>query len=342
MRSYRLVRSLQNGFLLLDRDEIPVGDPTAFLRALQTRGLSIYSLRAYGFDLVALYRWMDSQNLSVTDLNTTHLLHFIQSRQDMQTHPRSINRMLITIRSFFRFCTGKELEYTTRSTLPAGYYKGRGRDRSLGLHAITAPKHRLLQIKVPRTLVNPLTIDQVRHLFALASRHRDLCIMYLMLFCGLRSQEVINLELSSVCFKNCTIRVRGKGNKERIVPIVDSVSKAITQYLQLERPQFCPCQALFVVLQGRRYGLPLSAEGLRNLFRYRRRQEDLKNANPHRLRHTFGADMARAGLSLNALQKLMGHSDPRVTLQYINLSLSDISNEFEIASEKLSARYHRP
>jgi integrase/recombinase XerC len=99
---------------------------------------------------------------------------------------------------------------------------------------------------------------------------------------------------------------------------------------------------LFVVLQGNKLGHPMTTDGLRSLFRHRRKNDDIKTANPHRLRHTFGADMARSGVRLPILQKMMGHADSKTTLQYINLSMVDIANEFNRASKEINKRYKKP
>ena len=83
----------------------------------------------------------------------------------------------------------------------------------------------------------------------------------------------------------------------------------------------------------------MTSSGLRSLFRYRRRDEEIENANPHRLRHTFGTDMARAGVRLHILQKMMGHEDSKTTLIYINLSMADIAAEFQRAAKEIHNRY---
>ena len=83
----------------------------------------------------------------------------------------------------------------------------------------------------------------------------------------------------------------------------------------------------------------MSRAALRRIFRTRRERESLANANPHRLRHTFGADMIRAGVRLSVLQKMMGHEHPKTTLQYVNVAFTDIQDEFNRAVERVRARY---
>lgn len=84
----------------------------------------------------------------------------------------------------------------------------------------------------------------------------------------------------------------------------------------------------------------MTTSGLRSLFRHRREsRKDVHNANAHRFRHTFGADMARAGVRLPILQRMMGHASPTTTLQYINLSMADIAEQYTRAMQVISKRY---
>ena len=85
----------------------------------------------------------------------------------------------------------------------------------------------------------------------------------------------------------------------------------------------------------------MTLAGLRNLFRHRRKRVALTTANPHRFRHTFGADMARAGVRLPILQLMMGHADLKTTMQYVSLSMADVADEFRMALTKLAVRYRR-
>jgi integrase len=171
-------------------------------------------------------------------------------------------------------------------------------------------------------------------------RYRDLAIVQLMLLCGLRSVEVLHLKTADVTFEDTHVRVYGKGGKERILPLPDTILQTLHGYLRLERPSRCPSSRLFVVLQGPRRGQPMTRAGLRSLFRHRRISlPEVSNANPHRFRHTFGTDMARAGVRLAVLQRMMGHADPVMTMQYINLSMADISAEFKRAVEQIGKHY---
>jgi len=116
-------------------------------------------------------------------------------------------------------------------------------------------------------------------------------------------------------------------------------SNSRDNYLRLERP-LTNSPGLFVSLKGPHRGQPMTPAGLRSLFRHHRRQTQVLRANPHRAqrapRHTFGADMVRAGISLPALMRLMGHSHILTTMLYVTLSPEDVWREFHRAIQNRS------
>ena len=196
-----------------------------------------------------------------------------------------------------------------------------------------------LRVKVPKTIITPLTVNQVQSLLALFTRYRDLALIYLMLLCGLRAQEILNIEKGDFQPSEKTIRVHGKGNKERILPLPEIVCDLVAKYLYFERPKESLTNALFVALQGRQRGKPITIAGLRSLFRVRRSHSGLANIHPHLLRHTFGSAMASHGMSLPVLQRLMGHAFPETTMQYVNFSMNDVIEQFTLATTKLEEIY---
>jgi integrase/recombinase XerD len=311
-----------------------------FLSALSIRGLSVTTLRAYAYDLLTMYRWLLSTKYDVYALNQTNLLGFIAYKKSLNANPKSINRELITIRQFFKFLTGDDVALAAGSTVSSGHYKGRGMDKNLGLHRLKSKRQLNLRVKTPRTLVEPLTEEQVCAFLGTLRRYRDIAIVHLMLLCGLRSQEVLRLHTYDVDLIDHFVRVTGKGDKQRQLPIPSILARSIGDYLELERPQNCPSSNLFVVLQGPRRGKAMTPAGLRILFRYRREHRGIPNANAHRFRHTFGADMARNGVRLPILQKMMGHANAVTTLGYINLSMNDITKEFQRASATIRKKYN--
>jgi integrase len=119
-------------------------------------------------------------------------------------------------------------------------------------------------------------------------------------------------------------------------PLPEDLINVLKKYLFLERPK-TDSPYLFIVIKGPNRGNPLTASAFRTIFRYHRKISGIHKANPHRFRHTFGANMARAGISLIALMKLMGHTHIQTTLQYVNLSVDDIKTEFNKVITKLQA-----
>jgi site-specific recombinase XerD len=312
-----------------------------FLDSLATRGLSPATVRAYAFDLVTLHRWLNAGGASqqVDQLTEALLLDFVVYQQANNAKPRTINRRLVTTRSYYEFVTGHEMPRGIGVTTHGAHHRGRGRERSLGLHTRQRSRRLRLCVKVPRTLIEPLTAEQVRAFLRTVRRYRDLAIVYLLLLCGLRSREVLNMEIDDIRVDERQIRVHGKGNKERVVFLPNPLTHALLGYLKFERPARCLTRRIFVALQGPRRGCPMTPAGLRSLFRQRRRQQNIARANPHRFRHTFGVDMIREGVELPALQKLMGHADITTTMGYVNLSLSDIADDYHRALERMRGKY---
>lgn len=297
------------------------------------------TIRSYGYDLVSVYRWLKKRRKAVKSLTEADLLKFIEYQQGNDAQPKSINRRLVTCRLFYRFCTGQDLAAVPGSMRVGGHYKGPGKDNSLGLNPRLRHRFVQLRVKAPHKIVEPLTPQQIGKFFKTLNRYRDMAIVYLMLFCGLRSREVLDLRLNDIDLAGRRLRVCGKGNKERILPLPDILNNALKQYIRLERPMGCLTSYLFVVMQGPTKEQPMDFDGLRSLFRYRRLNPKLSSANAHRFRHTFGSDMARSGVRLPVLQKIMGHSNAKTTLQYINLSMADIAEEYEKAIHEIKKRY---
>lgn len=333
-------RSSETGtFRLRGDDNTTCVQANAFLETAEARGLSPHTIRAYAFDLVLLLRWLDESGTSLEQLSAHDLVGFIEASRRSGAHPSSINRRLTVFGLFYRFTTGVEFDGQSARVAPAGHYKGRGRDHELGLHMLPRRRRRRLRVKTPRKLVEPLTPDQIGLFLQTLRRYRDLAIVSLMLFCGLRSSEVVAAQRSDVDLLDGRLRVRGKGNIERALPLPRRLVGVLADYSRLERPQ-TDVDHLFVVLQGRNRGQPMTLSGLRSLFRHRRLQDPrISNANAHRFRHTFGTDMARAGVRLPVLQRMMGHADPMTTLRYVNLSLADVADEYGRAIDSIGLRY---
>lgn len=313
-------------YRLLDRTGLEIKWACQFLDAQHIRGLSLASLRAYGYDLLNFSKWLHTTRSSLSRLNESRLLSYVRYQLNCQPKPtpQTVNHRLVALHCLYRFHYGCDIPhgratiqttYKTRS--PLGY--GKPRRRLAGL-----------RLKQSRRVVIPLTTDEVSRFWSSFRTFRDLSLVVLMLFNGLRSRETTQIQLEDLRFSQAQLRVRGKGNRERIVPLADETIQTLQRYLCLERP-LGNSPYLFLSLKGRHRGQPMTSAGLRSLFRHHRRCSDVPQANAHRFRHTFGSDMVRAGLSLPALMRLMGHSDIHTTMLYVELSREDLWREYHRA-----------
>jgi integrase/recombinase XerD len=315
--------------LLDEQGEIPWAN--SFLDAQRIRQISVCSLRAYAYDLLHFARWWFQQQAKpLSEVTESTLLDYVRYQLDQQPKPtpQTVNHRLVVLHCLYRFHLGTEIPpgrshfqrtFTKRS--PLGYGRPR-RAIAMGL-----------RLKQPRRMIVPLSAEQVSTFWHSFRSFRDLALVGLMLLDGLRSCEVLSLQLEDLQLSDAQMRVTGKGNKTRVLPLPCEVIDVLQNYLRLERP-LTNSPSLFVCLKGRHRGQSMTPAGLRSLFRSHRIGCQVPQANPHRLRHTFGSDMVRAGISLPALQHLMGHSQIHTTMLYVLLAPQDVWREYAHAVEK--------
>jgi integrase/recombinase XerD len=324
------VRASASPYRLRDEDGGELDWANAFLDAQCLRRLSLRSLRIYAYDLLHFARWFESQHQPLTQITESTIVDYVrhQLEEDPKPRPQTVNHHLGTVRCCYRFHTGQEIpagtmhfqrRYTKRS--PLGY----GRPRPAIAHG--------LRLKQDRRVIVPLPNEQVEKFWQSFRTYRDLALVGLMLWDGLRSCEVLALQLEDLQLADGQMRIQGKGNKQRLVPLPQEILEVLGHYLRLERP-LTNVSTLFVSLKGRQRGQPLTAAGLRSLFRHHRLLSEVHQANPHRLRHTCGRDMVQAGMSLPALQRLLGHSQITTTMFYVELAPQDVWREYAHAIEK--------
>jgi integrase/recombinase XerD len=145
------------------------------------------------------------------------------------------------------------------------------------------------------------------------------------------------LEVKDVDIGGRWLRVRGKGSKERRVPLDVEVAGAIQTYLLAERPE-TEVTRLFVVAKGPNRGQPLTAAGLRTIFRYHRQLTGVAGGHPHALRHSFGTALAEAGVDLAVMQALLGHAHVDTTARYVHLAPVHVKKEFDAARARQRSR----
>jgi integrase/recombinase XerD len=149
---------------------------------------------------------------------------------------------------------------------------------------------------------------------------RDRALLELMYACGLRASESIGLEMGDLDLDDKVLRARGKGSKERIVPIGQSAVEALRRYLERGRPALVrrkPESHLFVNFRGG----PLTRQGLYKVVRRHAETAGLADRmSPHTLRHTFATHLLAGGCDLRSVQEMLGHADVATTQLYTHLS----------------------
>ncbi len=328
-----------------------------YLGYLTDRNYSPRTVRAYGFDLLALCRWLQSVGVSLSAVTTEVLLDFIRacreaklpghvgsnvvslSGQRMDRYAVStINHRLAAITGLYTFRGMRDPGLT--SPVPTGREARRvsvGERNGLLGHLVRPKRRSALRLREPKRLPRPLDRRETADLLASFRSWRDRAIAGLMLFCGLRAGEVLTLQVADIDVGAGWIRVFGKGAKERRVPLDADVAGLIQTYLLAERPETTSL-ALFVVAKGPTRGRPLTPAGLRTIFRYHRGKSGVPAGHPHALRHTFGTALAQAGVDLPVMQALLGHAHVDTTARYIHLAPVHVKAEFDAARDRIRSR----
>jgi integrase/recombinase XerC len=188
-------------------------------------------------------------------------------------------------------------------------------------------------VREQRRLPESLGLAEVEAFLADLGTRRDRAMVLLMLLGGLRAAEVRALRLPDVDIGRRQVRVSGKGGRERVVPVDRPFFAELAAYLRDERSTDCATTECFVVLRGPTVGQPLSEAGMRRIFRTHRARSGAARVRPHRLRHTYGTELAAAGIDLLVLRDLMGHASPETTGRYVHLSAETLAAEYAAARE---------
>jgi integrase/recombinase XerC len=284
-----------------------------FLRhVLQERRLSTHTATAYQRDLAAFSKWCDQQNLKSWDrIDHAHVRAFSARSHASGLDPRSIQRRLSAIRSFYVFLLREGLAKHN----PANDVKAPKRSRRL-----------------PRTV----DADQMARLLAPPPKPddsalvaRDRAIMELLYSSGLRLAELISLDLASLDLADRTVRVVGKGNKTRIVPVGSKAITALRAWFkrrtELAKPDI---HAVFISSAGRRLGA--RAIQLR-LAQIARQQGIPVKLHPHLFRHSFATHLLESSHDLRGVQELLGHADISTTQVYTHLDFQHLANVYDNA-----------
>ena len=323
----RGLSNAQSPFRVVEQSGRDVEWVNRYLDEQRIRGVADSTLRSYAHDLLHFLRWWVATHktsaITQDALTESTFLDYIRFQVNQSPPPAaaSINRRVGTTERAMR------REFPEAAPLFAPGFQNRyWRHSRLGYGRLR-PALTQLRVKTPKRVIVPLSVDAVARFWSSFRTSRDLAIVGLMLLHGLRSCEVLALNREDVQFQESQIRVPGKGKRIRVLPLARESVELLDHYLSLERHPRCG-EALFVCLKGPARGNRMTPAGLRSLFRHHRQTTRVKQANPHRFRHTFATDMVRAGISLPALMQLMGHAQIQTTMVYIQLTPQDVWEQY--------------
>lgn len=269
---------------------------------LVEKGLTKNSIYNYKIDLLQFFQFLKTRQMrDITLINSDILIQYIHVLNQNNIHSRSISRKITTLKHFFKFL----LLDNIISQNPASLLES----PKMGIYL---PEY--LTLEEVEEFLNVFDISKPQEL-------RDKTIMELMYSSGLRVSEVSGLLLSDISSTEKMIKIKGKGNKERFVPIGLKVISLLNSYLSQVRPTLVKekhqCNNLFL----NRFGDPLSRVSIWKLIKHYALKANIrKNITPHTLRHSFATHLLNNGADLRSIQELLGHSNISTTQIYTHLN----------------------
>ncbi len=270
----------------------------------QIEHASLHTQRAYLSDLHQLQEFLGERALD--DATRDDLRAFLSARFGANA-PATLARKLASLKAFYEH-------------------------RVHGGHLADSPARRLLSPKKRISLPNVVAVDDCFALIAAPSARtaaglRDRCALEILYDGGLRVSELVSLDLADFIDGASAVRVRGKGNKERIVPLVSKAREALQRYLA-RRGELGGGSAL---LLNRRGGRLTARSVARHLARYALVAGARRHVHPHALRHSFATHLLDMGADLRGIQELLGHASLSTTQRYTHVSTERLQQVYEDA-----------
>ncbi|MBX8992452.1 MULTISPECIES: site-specific tyrosine recombinase XerD [Staphylococcus] len=277
-----------------------------YLKFIQLeKGLSENTIGAYRRDLKKYQDYLEEEKISHIDFIDRQTIQVcLGDLHDKGASAKSIARFISTIRSFHQFALREKYAAKDPTVL------------------IETPKYE-------RRLPDVLEVDEVIRLLETPDMsknngYRDRAMLELLYATGMRVTELINLKVEDVNLIMGFVRVFGKGNKERIVPLGETIIDILETYIETVRPQLLKktvTDNLFLNLHGK----PLSRQAIWKMIKQNGvKAEIFKTLTPHTLRHSFATHLLENGADLRAVQEMLGHADISTTQLYTHVSKSQI------------------
>ena len=267
------------------------------------RGLADNSVEAYQKDVSKLHEFAVSNDREAKDINYAFLRDFVQELYSIGLSARSQARIISGIKHFFKYLLlEKEIE--------------------------SDPSELLEMPQIGRKLPEVLSLDEIDQLIAAidlskAEGHRNKAILETLYSCGLRVSELVNLQFENLFFDEGFIRVIGKGDKQRLVPVSASVEKEIEIYSEHSRVHLSIQKGHESYVFLNRRGAKLTRVMIFTIIKNLAKEIGLKkNISPHTFRHSFATHLLEGGANLRVIQEMLGHESILTTEIYTHLDQS--------------------
>ncbi len=280
----------------------------SYTRELTTRGASAATLRAYGRDLLELGAWATDRGREPGQLVYRDLRAYAATLSGRRLAKSTIGRKLAAARGLHAHLLASEQAESNPADLLPTPKRDTRLPRVLGRDEVAS-----LLDRIPAT--GPLEV-------------RDRALFELAYSCGLRAEEIVSLDLGDPDFESETVRVHGKGDKTRVVPVGEPAQRAVRRYLEISRQALGPAReepALFISRRGRRLG---PSDVRRRLEKWVREAAVAGRVSPHTLRHSFATHLLEGGADLRSIQELLGHSSISTTQIYTRVEPSRLASEY--------------
>lgn len=282
-----------------------------FFRYLRVeKGVSNETIKSYHYDLVQFFTLMKKE--TTDDLLPTDIVDFVRIQSRKMRSVSTIIRRISTTKNFYLFLESEG--YISESLSPVETPRS------------TKKLPRVLSIEEVERLLNAPDTSKPEGL-------RDKAMMELMYSSGLRVSELLSLKVSQINYEKGVIRIIGKGNKERIVPVGEFAMEYVAKYVTTARKKNKGrnSQTLFL----NRYGEPLSrVYFFLQIKKYALEAGIDKEISPHTIRHCFATHMLENGAELRAIQEMLGHSNIATTQIYTNISSRRILSAYDLYSKR--------
>ncbi len=275
------------------------------------KNASPLTIRHYERDIQQFWRFIDESAIAIQQINHVHLRQFLGLLKEHAYARTTVARKLSAVRVFLRYLKRENILQNNT------------------WEVISTPKK---EKKLPKFLY----VDEVLDLLDAPAKgsplgYRDRAILELFYATGMRVREMADLHLRSMSWEEGSLRVKGKGSKERVVPVGRYALQALARYLEKARPLLVgktgeETGALFL----NRLGGPLSDRGMRRLVRkYGLKAAVSQSVSPHVLRHSFASHLLNAGADLRTVQELLGHVSISTTQIYTHITREELKRTYQ-------------